>query len=221
MVPAELGGGLVRPELEGLGLDGDGGLDAAAKALVALHQLAADVRQRAHRDAEHHLIEVLAAPQRARPPPQRGGLALGRDPALERRAAEPLRPRAKLLPARLAGPAGQPLDVHQRVIGVHAGRQPDLLHHLDRVDHGGVASQPEPLDVVKELEAHATALQDLVEGREDRVSHPRLHLVHDRAAVAEGQSQQVARRGARRAIGLSDHSVRVGEGHVVDRAQHR
>ena len=94
---------------------------------------------------------------------------------------------------------------------VHAVRRPPAL----------VATQAQTGDRVEEPEADAAGAQDLVHGREHRVAHARLHLVHDRSAVAEGEPQQVARRGARGDVGRRDRASRVAERDVVDGAQHR
>ena len=120
---------------------------------------------------------------------------------------------------RLARPAGQALDVDERLV-LLAG-DPDLLHELDRVDAGRIRREPQVGDRVEELEPNAPLLQDLVEGREDGVAHARLHLVHERAAEAEDEPQQVVGGRAGGEVGLGDVAVGVGEGDVIDRAQHR
>ena len=210
--PAELLGAAVCPELEGLGAHGHPGLYAAIEALAALHQLAADVRQRAHRDAEHDLVEVGAASQRPGRPAKRVELGL------EVRSARAL---LELVPARLARPAGEALDGHERVVLVAAWSELHLAYDVDRVHQVRVGCEPEARDRVEVLEAHAAPAEHLVERREHHVAHPRLHLVHDRSAVAEHELQQVARGGAGGAVGLPDVALGIGERHVVDGAQHR
>jgi hypothetical protein len=93
----------------------------------------------------------------------------------------------ELLPARLAGPTGQLVDLDERVIAsIH---KLDLGHHRDLVDEAAIAREAEPRDGAEEAEPDAASSQHLVERREDRVAHARLHLVHERAAVAEHQSE--------------------------------
>ena len=207
-LPAQLARVAIGPELERLGADGHGRLDAAPEALVACHQLAAQVGQGPHRDAQHHLVEVAAALERARGAPERVQLGL---------EVDPLRRGLELLPVRLARPARQPLDGNERVVALDVLGQLDLADDLDRVD--AVAAGVQSGDRVEELEAHAAPQEHLVERGEDDVAHPRLHLVHDRAAVAEGESEQVAGGGAGGAVGGVDVAAGVGEGHVVDGPQ--
>jgi hypothetical protein len=149
--PAELLGLAIGPQLEGLRTDRDRGLDAAPEALVARHQLPADVGQRTDRDAEHHLVEVAAALERMRRAPER--IQLGFE-------VGPPGGGLELIPAGLAGPAGQVAHWLERVVLLDPGRQVGLAHDLDRVD--AVAARVQGGDGVEELKAHAAAVEHLV-----------------------------------------------------------
>ncbi len=206
--PAELRRGAVGPELEGLRLDGERGLDGLGEARVLGDQVLAELAEGADRDPEDDLVEVHVALQGALG--SRQGVELG----LEVHA---LGRRFELVPEGLAGPGREVLDGVQRVVFGDLRRQFALA---DDVDLGDVAvGGAQGGDGVEELELDAALLEDLVERGEDDVAHPRLHLEHDRAAVAEDELEQVAGGGASGAVGLGDVAVAVGEGDVVDGAQ--
>ena len=221
VVPAELGRAPVRPHLESLRLHGHRVVDAGREALVVLDQLLADRLQRADRDSEHHLVEV---------PVLAGARARERLRARLERVGDELELVAlgawlELVPERRARPALESLDSLERVVFGEAGRELRLLDQLDPVDAAEratalVLAEPQGGDGVEELELDAAGAQGLVERREDRVAHARLHLVHDRTAVAEGEPQQIAGCGPGRHVGGGDRAARVAERDVIDGAQH-
>ena len=221
MLPAELCRRPVGPHLEGLCLYGDRVPNPRGEALVVLDQLPADRLERADGDRQDHLVEVppltgSGALERVRVPPQRVRLEL---------ELASLGGRLELVPERLARPALEALDALEREVLAPAGGELRLLDHLDPVH---AAQRPAALvpaelqagDRVEELEADAAGAEDLVQRREHRVPHARLHLVHDRSAVAEGEPQQVARRAAGGDVGGGDGAPRVAERDVVNGAQH-
>ena len=145
VLPAELVAGPVGPELEGLRLHRRRGFDGAAEALVALDQLAADSPQGPDRDPEHDLVEVGAADQRHGVAPERVRVELEVDALFPQRLAV-----GELLPARLARPAPQVLDVDERVVARRSASSTWGTTSIESTT-GSSAATPEPGDRMEEL----------------------------------------------------------------------
>ncbi len=218
LAPAEVLHALAHPDLEGPGGDGRSVLDHRSPPLVTLEDLAADVRDRADSDAEDDEVEVAGDAQAP-------GADLAAVPVRFEVPLLGLQGRAvpQLLPARLRRPAGQAVDVDQRVVAAGALLDPCLDVELERFDVGLLARgqlvgrrQPHVLETVEEPELDPAPLEHLVERREDHVAHPGAHLPEQRPAVGEEHAHGAAQRLPRRHPGPGAVAVLVGEDQVVD-----
>src|SRR5262249_32624084 len=145
-------------------------LDHAPPIRQSFDDLRADRRQRRDRDPEHDTVEVSASLQHA-------DLDVGprRPGCLERRAARgELAGLDELVVQGSVRPAGQTADVHEGL--VFAAPYRGLAADRDRFDSVALRGGCYVDDAVEELEADAAPAQDLVEGREYDVAHPRAHL---------------------------------------------
>lgn len=128
----------------------------------------ADRRKRRDRDGEHDLVEVSADHEFA---------------WLRVRTVAELEVDARRLeggpvdqevPARLRGPAREPLHLDERVVAVRPGA--GLSHQPDPLDRPLLAGRHVG-DAVEELESDPAAPQHLEQRRDDGIAHPGLHPI--------------------------------------------
>ena len=180
---------------------------------VAGDDLLADVGDGTEADAEDDDVEVVAdaGGPRSDPPPvpvRLEAAALAREPL----AIDELRPVGRRWPAR------EPADVGQRP--VRAVAQLGLHVEVERLDVGRLAAaETHVLEPVEELEAHAPAREDLVEGCEHDVAHAGLHAPEEGAAVGEEGARHAAERLTRGDARPRRVAVLVGEAEVVEPAK--
>ena len=193
VLPAERLHVLVHPDLEGLRRDGRDVLDHLAPARIARDELAADVRDRAESDAEHDEVEVL----------RRRAASSVRDPTLVPVRLEVDACRCQTLAVDELAPVGLGTAstagrARRRAAGTRRRPTTSACTSNSSASTCGCSPGPAPsrfgepdvLEPVEELEAHAAALQHLVERREDDVAHAGAHLPEERAAVGEERAQR-------------------------------
>ena len=174
-----------------------------------------DRRQRADRHTEHDVVEVLADLQHVLGRVRTALACLEGDVTQCGRTAD------ELVVEGLRRPAHQPAGVGRERAVLGITDRLGLTAHVDAVDELAVGRDADVGDLAEELEAHAAGSQRLVDRREDGVAHPRLHLPHDRAAVAQAHAQHRLQRLAGGQAGLFAVTVAVGEAELVEGAQDR
>ena len=207
-LPSEAGEVAGEPELEPEGLHGLQVGEHVPEGRARRRELGGDGGEPGQRDPQHDGVEV-GAPRTSTSrfvlvAPRQGPRRL----EVDARRRE-IRAALDLLVAGRAGPAGEPGHVDEGIVGV--ARQRDLPDQIDGSDGSAIGREVQvACHAVEELELHAPLLQHLVEGGEDGVAHPGLHLPEDGAAVGEEHPAEAVERhprGDAAALGVAaDHA---------------